>query len=204
MQVVNGDKTLGENIALDIQDELFSIRPEVLGNIKTLSVVTSDRNEVWFLIPDTEEEYSKIMIYDYLRRTWVKRKSQKISSIAIVNSKLYSAGKKIYQEYVSNSFDGKFIEALKSFYKTFKSVWMKENKPQGFDIQDVRFGGLIMRTEHLRQVLRDYCNGKIDKIEELEDEYLKIADREDCGFIEHWYYRVVSGNIFSHGLEFRS
>ena len=99
---------------------------------------------------------------------------------------------------------GKFIEALKSFYKTFKSVWMKENKPQGFDIQDVRFGGLIMRTEHLREVLRDYCNRKIDKIEELEDEYLKIADREDCGFIEHWYYRVVSGNIFSHGLEFRS
>lgn len=114
MQVVNGDKTLGENIALDIQDELFSIRPEVLGNIKTLSVVTSDRNEVWFLIPDTEEEYSKIMIYDYLRKTWVKRKSQKISSIAVVNSKLYSAGKRIYQEYVSNSFDGKFIEA---YYK---------------------------------------------------------------------------------------
>lgn len=114
LQVVNGDKTLGENIALDIQDELFAIRPEVLGGIKALSVVTSDRNEVWFLIPDTDEKYSKIMIYDYLRRTWVKRRSQKINTIAVINNKLYSAGKKIYEEYVSNEFDGEFIE---SYYK---------------------------------------------------------------------------------------
>ncbi len=114
LQVVNGDKTLGENIALDIQDELFSIPAQQVDKIRTLSVVTSQRNEVWFLLPTVDSEYSIIMIYDYLRRTWVKRKSQKINCFRTIASKLYSAGKKIYEEYKTSTFDGKFIE---SFYK---------------------------------------------------------------------------------------
>lgn len=113
-QVVNGDKTLGENIAVDIQEELFSIPFAQLDNIKTLSVVTEERNEVWFLLPLDDENYTTILIYDYLRGTWVKRKSQKINCFTIVDSKLYSAGKKIYEEYNSFEFDGKTIDA---FYK---------------------------------------------------------------------------------------
>lgn len=113
-QVLSGDKTLGENIALDIQDELFSIKSNKIDSIRTLSVVTADRNEVWFLVPDNDEEYTTIMIYDYLRKCWIKRKSQKINCFASINGTLYSASKKIYEEYVSNTFDGEFIEA---FYK---------------------------------------------------------------------------------------
>lgn len=114
VQVVNGDKTLGNNIALDIQNELFSITGLDLSEIRTLSVVTSDRNEVWFLLPHSEENYSTILIYDYLRNTWVKRKSQKINCLAIIGNVFYSAGKKIYKEYSSLKFDGEFIEA---YYK---------------------------------------------------------------------------------------
>jgi hypothetical protein len=113
-QVVNGDKTLGENVALDIQEELCDIPLSETENIKTLSVVTSDRNEVWFLIPSGDEDYSTVLIYDYIRRAWIKRKSQKINSIRIIGGVLYSAGEKIYEEYSSNTFDGEFIE---SFYK---------------------------------------------------------------------------------------
>ena len=114
LQVVNGDKTLGENIALNIQDELFSIPASQLGKIKALSVVTSDRNEVWFLLPNEDSRFSTIMIYDYLRNAWVKRKSQKINCFRIIGGKLYSAGKQIYEEYSSGEFDGEFIE---SYYK---------------------------------------------------------------------------------------
>ena len=63
-------------------------------SIKALSVVTADRNEVWFLLPH-DSDYSIIMIYDYLKGCWVKRKSQKINAINIINGKLYSAGRKI-------------------------------------------------------------------------------------------------------------
>ena len=114
IQVINGDKTLGENIALNIQDELFGITNSNFDKIKAISVVTTDRNEVWFLLPSENEKYSTILIYDYIHKAWIKRKSQKINTIRVINGKLYSAGKKIYEEYNSNEFDGEFIEA---FYK---------------------------------------------------------------------------------------
>lgn len=113
-QVINGDKTLGNNIALQIQDELFSVLPTAVDKVKMLSVVTSQRNEIWLLLPTFEDKHSIVMIYDYIRKAWVKRKSQKITSIKIIDNKLYSAGKKIYEEYSSFDFDGEFIEA---FYK---------------------------------------------------------------------------------------
>lgn len=117
-QIVIGDKTLGDNIAFDIQDELMQISNLDLNKIKALSVVTKDRNEVWFLVPISKDSkdlnYSYIMIYDYIRGEWVKRKSQKINTINVINSTLYSAGKSIYEEYSGDDFDGEFIE---HFYK---------------------------------------------------------------------------------------
>lgn len=109
-QIVNGDKTLGQNIAYDIQEELLKIKD--LDRIRTLSVVTSDRNEVWFLVPISgQSEYSIILIYDYIRGGWVKRKCQHINCIGVVDSTLYSGGKDIYREYSSNRFDGEFIQS---------------------------------------------------------------------------------------------
>lgn len=118
-QIVNGDKTLGDNIAEDIQEELLQISHKHLNKIRALSVVTADRNEVWFLLPvDTtyyknneSKEASIIMIFDYIRGEWVKRKSQKINSIAVYNGTLYSGGEHIYEEYRGYDFNGDYIEA---------------------------------------------------------------------------------------------
>lgn len=121
-QVINGDKTLSDNIAYDIQDELLSIRKDYLHKIRALSVVTSDRNEVWFLLPiestytvkvegvDVTKPASIIMIYDYVRGEWVKRKCQKINCISVLDSVLYSGGDNVYVEYSTNSFNGDYIQ----------------------------------------------------------------------------------------------
>lgn len=114
-QVINGDKTLGNNIAFDIQTELMQIENQHCSKIKALSVVTSDRNEVWFLVPISDDDnYSIILIYDYIRGEWIKRKCQAVNTIGIFDGSLYSAGKQIYQEYNGEDFDGEFIQ---SFYK---------------------------------------------------------------------------------------
>lgn len=118
-QIVNGDKTLGQNIAYDIQEELMEISEIDCKKIKAVSVVTSDRNEVWFLTPinvnDTEDgelkRRSLILIFDYIRGEWVKRKSQHINTIAIINNSLLSAGDDIYAEYVGDTFNGEYITA---------------------------------------------------------------------------------------------
>lgn len=109
-QIINGDKTLGDNIALDIQEELVKIKDNNTKEIKAISVVTADRNEVWFITPLSEDKnYSIVMIYDYLRHEWVKRKCQKINSVVIFAGELYSMGKNLYKEYITDLFDGEFI-----------------------------------------------------------------------------------------------
>lgn len=109
-QVINGDKTLSDNIALNVQSLLVNISRKDLDKIRALSVVTSDRNEVWFLVPiTTEENRSIILIYDYIRNEWLKRKCQAINCFNIIDGTLYSAGKTINEEYNGNTFGGEFI-----------------------------------------------------------------------------------------------
>ena len=66
------------------------------------------------------------------------------------------------------------IEKVKQFHRIYRDFWMGENKPQGFEIQDIRMGGLCQRLETCRERLLDYCTGKLEKIEELEEAQLMI------------------------------
>lgn len=111
-QVVNGDKTLGGNIAIDVQDELLKIDSSQLDKIKTLSIVQSEKNEIWFLLPTSDSDYSTILIYDYINKQWLKRKSQKLVDIKIIDNIFYSASQKnILYEYEGETFNGEFIES---------------------------------------------------------------------------------------------
>lgn len=70
------------------------------------------------------------------------------------------------------------IEKTEIFYQYFRAQWYEENKPQGFNVQDVRLGGLIMRLKNCKKTLEEYLGGKIDTILELDDELLDCADGE--------------------------
>ena len=111
-QVVTGEKTLGENIAVEVQEELQKIDPRYVDKIKTLSVFIEGRNEIWWLIPTSEDNRSIVLIFDYLKGEWVKRKCQKINCIAIYNNTLYSGSDNgvLLEEYQTDTFDGEYIQ----------------------------------------------------------------------------------------------
>lgn len=71
----------------------------------------------------------------------------------------------------------KMIARTREFYESMRTRWYTENKPHGFEIQDIRIGGLITRMENCCRTFEDYRDGKIDKIYELEDEIIPF--RED-------------------------
>lgn len=62
---------------------------------------------------------------------------------------------------------------LKKFNKAFKDLWFADNKASGFDVQELRIGGLLMRIESCSERLLRYLNGEIETIEELEE---KLVD----------------------------
>lgn len=67
---------------------------------------------------------------------------------------------------------GKLITRIDAFYDAFRSQWEKENKPHGFDVQDLRLGGLYRRVWHCKSRLQQYVDGALDRIEELEEPVL--------------------------------
>ena len=71
------------------------------------------------------------------------------------------------------------LVALDKFYRDFKNQWFIENKPEGFEIQDARLGGLYFRIRHCKERLSDYIDGKIDCIEELELPLLPYREGAD-------------------------
>ena len=71
------------------------------------------------------------------------------------------------------------ISRLEDFYNAYEKQWMWENKPHGFDVQDIRIGGLIRRIKHGKARLSEYLNGEIDAIEELNEPRLDVMCREN-------------------------
>ncbi len=61
------------------------------------------------------------------------------------------------------------IRLLRTFYRAFKEYWMYDKKSFGFEVQDIRLGGMIHRLEECARTLRDWCDGKIKQIAELEE-----------------------------------
>lgn len=90
----------------------------------------------------------------------------------------------------------RYDEAAKrilEFYEEFGKVWTGENKPFGLEVHDARFGGLIMRLKSCRNRISDYLEGKIDCIEELEQELLPFnPDCEKDTVLYNDYRRIIS------------
>lgn len=84
------------------------------------------------------------------------------------------------------------VKRLDVFYDKFRKVWMKEKKPFGFDVQDIRLGGLKQRLISCRGTICDYLDGKLERIEELEEDVLP-----NTGDL---YFRSWRGSITSSVL----
>ena len=63
-------------------------------------------------------------------------------------------------------------QKIEEFRRVFRVLWMKDNKGFGFEVMDLRFGGMAARCQTAHDVLEDYLDGKIEHIYELEEERL--------------------------------
>lgn len=66
------------------------------------------------------------------------------------------------------------ISELDDFIVAFRRQWYAENKTFGFSTQELRLGGLRERLVSTAMRLNDYVNGKIERIEELEQPVLSF------------------------------
>ncbi len=86
---------------------------------------------------------------------------------------------------------------LEKFFYAFKEVWYRENKPFGFDVQDIRLGGLARRIRSCREDLENYLKGKLKELPELNEEILdffETGEHERKHFLYNLWQNYVTVN----------
>ncbi|MBQ8410066.1 MAG: beta-N-acetylhexosaminidase [Clostridia bacterium] len=99
------------------------------------------------------------------------------SEMGVLLRAAYKEGRKWDLELYAKRDIPEIIRGVKVFAKAFEKQWMTENKPQGFDCHDIRFGGMLRRLEYCQKTLNAYLDGKRDCIPELEEEILPFLGK---------------------------
>lgn len=82
------------------------------------------------------------------------------------------------------------VEKLEKFHLEYHSYWHTFNKSMGWEIWDARLGGLILRLKTIGKMLLDFVDGKIAKIEELEQLRMAVSPNTDGKVVSmrRWNY----------------
>ena len=67
-------------------------------------------------------------------------------------------------------------EKVAALREAHRASWMLYNKPFGWEVHDIRYGGLVNRFDTAKMRINEYLSGKVDKLIELEQTKL----RYDC------------------------
>lgn len=97
-------------------------------------------------------------------------------ALGVKTRKAYQNGDKDALKLLATKDYTEVIRRLRTLHKTFRTQWYTDYKTCGFDVQDRRFGGTILRMESCRERLLDYCAGKMDRITELEVQILPVGN----------------------------
>lgn len=85
------------------------------------------------------------------------------------------------------------IKNLDDFDLAIRKQWNKENKPFGFDVIDGRLGYLKNRLNTTYNVVNEYLNGQIDKMDELDVDVLPF-NGHDYEISWNWWINTVTTN----------
>ena len=80
------------------------------------------------------------------------------------------------------------IQGVEDFVQAYRKQWLKQCKPQGLEVQEIRLGGLKERLRFCQMRLEDYLAGEVETIDELEQELLPHANIYPDGRISHLHY----------------
>lgn len=80
---------------------------------------------------------------------------------------------------VADSLLASLKQKVEKAWETHRKLWFKHNKPFGWEVFDVRYGAVLKRIDTAEWRISEYCNGRIDNLEELETETLYLMGNND-------------------------
>ncbi len=89
-------------------------------------------------------------------------------------------------------------DLMDDYISAFRFQWHWVNKPFGFEIQDIRLGGVKQRLITTAERLQQYIDGEIEVLEELEQPDLPFACREKLIMTQNKWRFAATRNVISH------
>ncbi len=107
----------------------------------------------------------------------------KLASLLAVKAELglvirtaYKAGDKTGLERIASEVIPDVQHRLDTVRRAWRTEWMTTNRPHGFDILDGRMGATLARLDTAAVRIRDYLEGRVACLEELEGDRMKYLD----------------------------
>ena len=81
-------------------------------------------------------------------------------------------------EEISQKVIPRLLENLQAMHMIRETLWMKDAKPFGYELLDIKLGGVATRLCSCQRRINEYLQGNISHLEELEQERLPYWEIE--------------------------
>lgn len=105
-------------------------------------------------------------------------------SLRIKNA--YRAGEKAVLAAIAEEDFPQVLALLDEFQAAFRTQWFTYNRPFGFEVQDIRMGGIKERLNTAQVRIMQYVNGEVGCLEELEQADLPFNHRVHTDTLNNW------------------
>lgn len=126
-------------------------------DLKALEAVPENRFELLF---DVQRRLAELLVLK--------------TDLSAKIKKAYRAKDQLALERIVNTDLAQVERCLERYHEIYRQLWHKVNKPFGFEVQDMRLGGLKARLATARIRLQGYLDGRIAALEELEQPDLPL------------------------------
>lgn len=149
------------------------------------------------------KEYRRISEKSELHKT-IFEVPAKLCEVLSVKGELGLRIKRAYDEKDVSALEKTAVEEIPELIvqvdclrKLHRKYYMEVNKPFGFDKCDLPYGGVLVRLETAASRIKDYLNGTVEKLEELEEKRLPFDGTEPGKYALRWrkYDQIATPHI---------
>ncbi len=89
------------------------------------------------------------------------------------------------------------LRRVKQAHEAYRAMWFELYKPNGYEVQDLRWSGLEGRLHSTKLRLDDYLQGRVKSLPELAEKRLPISDFPEgrLGYGGPAYRKIVSASV---------
>ena len=195
-------KGSGKNLTGDNPSKYLLYQDPMLGifdyhlkdtDTETYYRALADQLKVPADVPGEYQEFFRF--YYYLSLVLSQKADLGVRIKTAYDAKDLSTLKEISEEVIPN-----LLRNLTVMHTSREALWFADAKPFGYELLDIRLGGVKTRLESCCRRLRSFLEGRVENLEELEQERLPYWELGDAApqdpkaeFRENLWDKIISG-----------